>query len=246
MIKTGKLTWVVYLLAGLITFQSCTDDRSLLTPPPPPDNSFVEEFDTIGAAYDRGWRYINKSVPAGLTNWMQGDASTYGITAFSTKSTYNGYIIADYFSTAGAPPSYKGTISNWVVSPSLYIKNGDKIIFYTVCQDPSFVDRLQVTVNPFGDDINVGSGTNAGNFSRVLLDINQVMLGLDFPPGNDFYLYPYLWTRFEITVSGLVGVAKRRFAFRYYLPTNGGPGTNSAPGFGGAVALDQVTFVSKK
>jgi hypothetical protein len=245
MIKTSMLKSVVYLIIGLFILQSCTDDRALLTPPPPPDESFAEEFDTIGNAYNRGWRFINKSVPAGLTNWMQGDASTYEIPAFSSKGTLDGYIITDYNATSGAPPTFTGIISNWAVSPSITIKNGDKIIFYTtrqifngdVFQD--FIDRMQVCINTYGDDINVGLGDDPGNFSKVLLDINPFYQPYD-PGVNDWY--PYLWTRFEVTVNGLIGVKKRRFAFRYFLE-GGGPGQG---GMGSAVTLDKLSFISSK
>src|SRR3954468_18976374 len=38
-----------------------------------PNQSFSEEFDTIGAAYDRGWRFVNRSLPLGSETWGQGN-----------------------------------------------------------------------------------------------------------------------------------------------------------------------------
>src|SRR5438128_8837353 len=53
-------------------FESCVKDNpATLTPPATPDQSFVEEFDTVTAAYDRGWRYINVSNPKGTGFWTQ-------------------------------------------------------------------------------------------------------------------------------------------------------------------------------
>ena len=51
------------LICCAVIFLACKDDAYLTVAPPPPDASFTEEFDTIGAAYNRGWRYINVSDP---------------------------------------------------------------------------------------------------------------------------------------------------------------------------------------
>jgi hypothetical protein len=59
-----KSTFPGFLLATiciLTLLQSCKDDRYLLAPPPVPNQSFVEEFDTAQKAYNRGWRFINRS-----------------------------------------------------------------------------------------------------------------------------------------------------------------------------------------
>ena len=65
-----------------VGFLSCKDDAYLSIAPPPPDASFTEEFDTIGAAYNRGWRYINVSEPKGTGFWTQGLFNDPNITGF--------------------------------------------------------------------------------------------------------------------------------------------------------------------
>ena len=127
-----KSTFPGFLLASiciLTLLQSCKDDSYLLAPPPVPDQSFVEEFDTAQNAYNRGWRFINRSELIGRTNW-QNPTSLTGIPFISYSGTGNGYLWADYQSTSGAAV----TISNWAVSPELIMQNGDKIVFYTRCE----------------------------------------------------------------------------------------------------------------
>ncbi len=53
--------------AGIISlsFQSCRDDSYLTDLPPSADPSFRESFDNYQEAYDKGWRSINTSDPAG-------------------------------------------------------------------------------------------------------------------------------------------------------------------------------------
>src|SRR6185436_12008133 len=60
-----------------------------------------------------GWFFQNNSSPAGTTSWFQGGG--HGFAPFLTS----GYLAADYHSTSGA-----GTISNWAITPVLYIDNG--------------------------------------------------------------------------------------------------------------------------
>src|SRR5258705_13065733 len=111
-----------FLLASiciLTLLQSCKDDRYLLAPPPVPDQSFVEEFDTAQKAYDRGWRFINRSDLIGPRNW-QNPTSTVGIPFISYSGTGTGYLWTDYFSTSSAT----GVISNWAVSPEIVMQNG--------------------------------------------------------------------------------------------------------------------------
>src|SRR6187551_3547294 len=161
-----KSTFPGFLLASiciLTLLQSCKDDSYLLTPPPVPDQSFVEEFDTVQSAYNRGWRFINRSDVIGRRNWGNPvpDANT-GI-PFYAYSGANGtaYLWTDYLSTA----SDAGTISNWAVSPELIMQNGDKIIFYTRMQlypitgdSSDFVNRMQVRINKT-TSLDCGNGT---------------------------------------------------------------------------------------
>jgi len=247
-----KSTFPGFLLASvsiLTLLLSCKDDRYLLDPPPVPDQSFVEEFDTAQKAYDKGWRFINRSDVIGRTNW-QNPTSLTGIPFISYSGTGNGYIWADYQSTSGAAE----TISNWAVSPQLIMQNGDKIVFYTRCElvalsptvTTDFVNRMQVRLNKT-TSLNCGNGNDPGDFTVPLLDINpfynEFILQSFNNPADPRHLeakqaYPHVWTRFEATVSGLSEPTKGHFAFRYFTE---GAGNN---GRGSSIGVDSVAYIS--
>ena len=249
--KKSKLSgFLLASLSFLTLLQSCEDDSYLLAPPPVPDQSFVEEFDTAQSAYNRGWRFINRSDLIGRTNW-QNPSVLAGIPFLSYSGTGIGYLWADYQSTS----SDAGTISNWAVSPELTMQDGDKIVFYTRAQllsfnndSTDFVNRMQVRLNKT-TSLNCGDGTDPGDFTVPLLDVNpfyyEFLKSAFNNPADPFYqqarqAYPHVWTRFEATVSGLDGPTKGRFAFRYFTEEAGGNGR------GTAIAIDAVSYLSKK
>lgn len=233
---------LLLISAGFVaSFTSCRNDEFLATPPPTPDQSFVEQFDTMQNAYNRGWRWLNRSVPVGPSVWTQAPG-TASMSAYSSRGTNQGAAYADYLSTAG---TNNGTISNWLVSPSTVMQNGDKIVFYTKTDvagtgaaATDYGARMQVCINSKNDGLNVGTGDDAGDF-EALLDVNS---------NEDEYLpsapvptaYPADWTKFEVTVFGLNGPTRGRFAFRYFLH-----GAGSA-GAGNGIGIDSVAYVGKK
>jgi len=248
-----KSTFSGFLLASLsilTLLQSCKDDSYLLAPPPVPDQSFVEEFDTAQNAYNRGWRYINRSDLIGRRNWQNPDGNS-GVPFLSWSGTGNGYLWADYQSTASAA----GTISNWAVSPEVVMQNGDKIVFYTRTQlyffngdSTDFVNRMQVRLNKT-TSLNCGDGTDAGDFTIPLLDVNpfyyEFLKSAFNNPANPLYsqarqAYPHVWTRFEATVIGLNEPTKGRFAFRYFTEEAGNNGRGSS------IGIDSVAYISKQ
>lgn len=230
-----KFTFSVLILTAitLVSLQSCVDDSNLVAPKPVPDQSFVEEFDNIQMAYDKGWRMFNKSENIGTMDWGAGQRGDATFAPYSSRTTNAGYLATDYQATAGAA----STISNWAVSPSVIMQNGDKIIFYTRCQTYTggldYGNRLQVRMNSQDDGLNVGDQIDPGHFTTALLDINPSYIEA---PANG--AYPSNWTRFEATVYGLDKPAARRFAFRYFVE-----GAGSA-GRGSAVGVDSVAYVS--
>jgi hypothetical protein len=233
---------LLFLSLPVVFLQACKDDSYLVAPPPVTDQSFVEEFDTLQNAYNRGWRFINRSADIGVTNWEQGSISG-SILAYSSKGTNLGCISSDYQATAGAAE----TISNWAVSPSIIMQNGDKIIFYTRCllypvansggDETDYANRLQVRLNPVNDGLNVGNAEDPGDFTKTLLDINPFYLEYHLlaPDPN---AYPPDWTRFEASVFGLNKPGKGRFAFRYFVEAAGSNGRGSE------IAIDSVAYVS--
>jgi hypothetical protein len=241
--------FVFFVLLSLSVLQSCVDDRDefLARQNFVPDQSFTEEFDTALAAYTRGWRFLNRSVDIGPSNWSN-PAAPPPFGPYSSRSTSSGYLWADYNSTS----SGTGIISNWAVSPPMIMKDGDKIIFYTRTQlyafgadSTDFANRLQVRINPLNQELNVGLGADAGDFTIIAYDINPNYKEFSY---NAFIAnnadvrnaYPHRWTRFEITLSGLNKPTKGRFAFRYFVEDAGNNGRGSS------VGIDQVNYISAK
>jgi hypothetical protein len=172
----------------------------------------TENFDLITTLAGSGWVMQNNSVPVGSTNWFQGNATVYA--AFNGAG--DSYIGANFNNTTGA-----NTISNWLVTPNVTIKNGDVITFYTrASPDNMWADNLQVRMSTNGASTNVGTGSAAvGDFTTLLLEIN---------PTLSLGVYPYLsWQQYTITISGLSAPTSGRFAFRYYVPNGGPSGANS-------------------
>jgi hypothetical protein len=202
-----------------VVFYSCKDD-SYLTKITYADQSFVEEFDTASAALSRGWQFINTSNPKGGGVWQDGGSIPPFFKAYSNKGSNAGFIGTDVTSTSAG----SGTISNWLISPPLIMQNGDKIIFYTrafqlfdgVSDTTDHGNSLQVRINPYNDNVNVGNGLVLGDFTQGLLDINEGMIWSSIITPNP-YAYPSQWTRFEVTVFGLNNPVRGRFAFRYFV-----------------------------
>ncbi|MDB5229882.1 MAG: hypothetical protein JWN76_687 [Chitinophagaceae bacterium] len=204
-----------------------------------PNQSFSEEFDTMDAAYSRGWRFVNRSLPLGNETWSQGNIlyfNAYSQAGVAPGSPYNaGYAVATAYATTGTNPEGLAVISNWLVSPPVTMQNGDKIIFYARDTLNAYVDRLQLRINPHNESIEAGSGKAPGSFDVLLLDINP-----KYFPGPDPNAMPENWTRFEATISGLAKAVTGRFAFRQFLE-GGGPGNTE---YGGILGIDHVQYLS--
>jgi hypothetical protein len=225
--------------------QACKKDEA--PAPAAPSYSWVEEFDTLANALNRGWVVVNNSRPLGSSSWIQGEYfidGKGGLGGYPAASyTYSGqdFIVCTYNANSGS-----GSISAWLVSPETSMKNGDEITFYTrtLAEPATYPDRMQVRLSS-GSSVAVGSGPVAdtsvgsatGNFSTLLLDINPTLAlsGATAYPGT-------AWKQYTLTVSGLPPtIVKRRFAFRYFIPSDAGAtGTN-----GQGIGLDKVAFISK-
>lgn len=171
----------------------------------------TENFDDITLLTGNGWFMQNNSTTIGSTNWFQGNSTVFS--AFNGAAT--AYIGANFNNTTGA-----NTISNWLCTPVLTIKNGDVVSFYTRKATPdTYPDRLQLRMSTNGASTNVGTGATAvGDFTTLLLDINPTLVT---------GVYPTAWTQYTVTISGLSSPMTGRFALRYFV-TNGGPsGANS-------------------
>lgn len=179
-----------------------------------------ENFDNVSSLTN--WDIINVSNPIGTTSWQQGSGT------FDSNSGVNtSYISANSFSTSG-----EGTISTWLILPTLSLKDGDNLSFYTRSGDQaSYPDRLQVRLSSNGSSsIAPTTEFDTADYTVLLLDIN---------PTLSTNVYPETYTEYSVTISGIGNVATdSRIAFRYFV-TNGG--TSPAPGVNSfAIAIDDV------
>lgn len=174
--------------------------------------SLTENFDTVVPV---GWTVVNKSTTVGATSWFQGnDDPVRGFDAHAGAT--NSYAGANFNADATVGG---GTISDWLISPTLSFNNGDVISFFSrTVANPAFPDRLQLRFSNVGGADVGSSDTSVGTFTSMLLEIN---------PGQTVDGYPSTWTNYTATISGLSGPTNGAIAFRYFV-TNGGPeGVNS-------------------
>lgn len=169
-----------------------------------------------------GWNIQNNSSPLGITSYFQGDPAQ----AFSSQAgPVNAYIGANYNNTGNV-----GTISDWLLTPELTLKNGDVFSFYTRTAVPVVPDRLEFRLSTEGSSTNVGSSaTSVGDFTTLLLTVNP----------NLTNQYPTSWTQYTVTVSGLDDTYQGRFAFRYFVTNGGLSGSNS-----NYIGIDTVLFTA--
>lgn len=207
-------------------------EKDFVAPAPAQSKSFVEEFDTVANLYAKGWVFNNNSRPLGAATWQQGvfESGKLGIDgfpAFSYKASGDEYVFAGFSSGNGT-----ATLSSWMITPPIEMKNGDKFSFYTrTFTGSTYPDRLQVRINTADNSADVGfDSTTVGKFTTLLADIN---------PGLTASGYPQVWTKYEYTIAGLPTILKRRIAFRYYVPNGGPNGANS-----NAIGIDKFEFTS--
>ncbi len=188
-----------FLFTFIVLFTSLTGFGQLLS----------EGFDDITTLGPAGWTMTNQSNPVGTTNWFQGNATVFP----SHSGADTSYIGANFNNTSGA-----GTISNWLITPTLNVKDGDKLSFWTRTSTGSiWNDRLEVRMSQGTMTLPTGA-SGIGSFTTVMTIIND---GYNLS-------YPEVWTKYELTVSGIgSSPTAANFAFRYNV-VNGGPsGTDS-------------------
>ncbi|MES1224942.1 MAG: choice-of-anchor J domain-containing protein [Bacteroidota bacterium] len=220
-----RIRIALFAFLFFISLVSCK--KNAASDPPVPDQSYNEDFENVTTAYNKGWRFINQSLPRGDDTWQYRQA----FQAYSGAA----YIFCGYL--AGGSTS---TINVWAISPTVTMQNGDKIIFYTRSINnnsvqPVYPDRLQVYMSTT-DDTYIGPVSDpyaTGTFTSILLDING-----DYAKTNPL-AYPDNWTRFEVKIIGLSKPVKGRYALRYFVEKGGVNGVNS-----NGVAIDKLSYVS--
>jgi hypothetical protein len=183
---------------------------------------FTENFDVFPTTFIK----TNQSQPVGLSNWQQGNVSSFG-TGFNGGAT--SYAGVNYNSVAAGSA---GTISNWLITPSISLQDGDVVKFYTRAgaNFSTTPDRLELRLSSAGDASVIPSTGSAdlGSFTTLGATVN---------PNLAPSVYPVTWTEVVYTVSGLTVATDCKLAFRYYV-TNGGPtGAN-----GNAIWIDALTI----
>ncbi|MET3730745.1 T9SS-dependent choice-of-anchor J family protein [Moheibacter stercoris] len=169
----------------------------------------TENFDDITTLSSSGWTMTNQSTTVGTTNWFQGNTAVFD----SHSGDPTSYIGANYNNTTGS-----STISNWLITPTLNVKDGDQLKFWTRTSSGSiYNDRLEVRSST--GTMTLPSGpTGVGSFTNLLLSINE---NLDLS-------YPEVWTEYTVTISGVGSTpVAMNLAFRYYVTSGGPSGTNS-------------------
>jgi hypothetical protein len=184
-----------------------------------------EDFEgTITDLTTAGWTITNNSDPIGALDWFKPvDASLFAAHLGTDTS---------YVSSSFEAVDTLGPISNWLLTPSLSLQNGDMISFYTRATAAEIApDVLELRLSTAGNSTDVGTtATSVGNFSTLLITINpNVTVGLADS-------YPITWTQYSVTLSGLAsGGVTGRFAFRSTVVDGGAGGTN-----GDYLGLDTV------
>lgn len=262
--KRNHLLVGTVMLGTLITLVvSCVKERGtgMSNPPLPvtPPASFVEEFTDVSELSSKGWMMKNMSSPVGQTGWRQGryEAGTMaqykflgpvpyvGFPAYSASTSSKDFISCDVSAVN------EGTISAWLISPVVPIREGDQIIFYTRAADDSNYpvytkDRMQVRANFSNGTVNL-TDTGVGNFTNLLLDINPGYVYNDPSSGQGAGGYPRSWRRYVVTVDSVPGnsAAAARFAFRYYGADAGLQGGSGGSNYATIVGIDSLSFIHK-
>jgi hypothetical protein len=185
-----KKTWIA---VAMLTAGSAAQAGVVLT----------EGFDDITTLTAAGWSFVNNSSPLGTTGYFQGNSGVFG----AQSGADNSYIAANFNNA-----EFGGTISSWLISPTMNLFDGETLSFFTRTDMAAVADRLEIRLSLNGDSMDVGSTIDSvGDFTTLLSTINA---GLD-PLG-----YPSDWTMFKATFSGITpGVGMMgRFAFRYTVP----------------------------
>lgn len=174
----------------------------------------AENFDDVTTLTSSGWTVTNQSNPIGGYDWFQGDPTIFESQTGGTAS----YISADFGNCLGAATGE--TISNWLISPSISLQNGDVISFYSraVLNPAEFADRLELRLSTNPTTTMPVGETSVGSFTTLALTIN---------PNLTLIGYPEVWTKYSYTVSGIAIPANCKVAFRYFVTDAGGNGTNS-------------------
>jgi subtilisin-like proprotein convertase family protein len=191
-------------------------------------NNLINESFNV-ATFPTGWAQQNLSSPIGTgaqSLWFQGSTATATIAGAFPANSAPDFRSSSFFA---GDPNVPSTISNWMFTPAVTLKNGDVFSFFTRANGAAFPDRMQVRLSTNGNSVNVGTtATSVGDYTTLLVDINPTYSGTG---------YPTAWTKYTFTISGMpaAGVLGK-MAFRHFVEDGGG-GANSW-----MVGVDDVVY----
>jgi hypothetical protein len=183
-------------------------------------NIFTNGFDVADSVlFSSGWMQSNQSNPLGSSIWSVPDAANSSFAFGGNTGGITSYITCDINSTLGA-----GVISNWLFTPTVSIKNGDVISFYAkkggLGTGSIYADNLELRISLSGDGATFPSSgeTDLGDFTTLAVEINPTFNQTSFP---------FVWTQYSYTVTGLTSETACKFGFRYYVIDGGPDGSRS-------------------
>lgn len=174
-------------------------------------NLMTENFDVAPPVTWLGGLDQNHSDYPSPYTWHQGDSGIFN----SQSGEPNSYMLVDYSCAAG-----NGTISNWIITPSVSLQNGDIISFYTrTYSNPAqYKDRLELRIAQGTTPAEPTDSNGVGDYTTLALSVNPDLTSTD---------YPNVWTKYSYTVTGISSSTPCKIAFRYYVTNGGSQGTNS-------------------
>ncbi|MSP84809.1 MAG: hypothetical protein EXR18_03150, partial [Flavobacteriaceae bacterium] len=191
-----------------------------------------------------GWSRVNQSIlPSTTALWSVASytsvtvSSTVNATPFQNQvyavgavcpipngqdGTPNSFALVNFASTTSTASS-GATISNWLMTPSINVQNGDVVTFWTrkgTSGPTDYADHLELRMSSAATTVVPSSGpTDIGSFSTLCVSVN--------PNLATGFLYPKIWTVYSYTVSGLTAPTAVKFGFRYFVTDAGANGSNS-------------------
>lgn len=186
------------------------------------------------AAFTSAWTLTNQSSPSTTALWSKAVYTTANTTPNQIFSSGvggipvgqtggdNSFALVNYSSTSSTGTT--NVISNWLITPSVNLKDGDVVSFYTrkgTDGTTDYADRLEMRYSIATTTVFPSTGSaDVGSFSNLGVSVNPTLA--------TGFVYPKVWTKYSFTVSG-VGTTEIpvRFGFRYYVTSGGLNGNNS-------------------
>ena len=130
----------------------------------------------------------------------------------------NSFALVNYTSTN------TGTISNWLITPTVNVQDGDVVTFYTrkgTDGTTDYPDRLELRYSSAATTVVPSTGpTDVGSFTNLGVSVN--------PNQAVGFVYPQTWTQYTFNITGVGSTpVPVKFAFRYFVTSAGPSGTNS-------------------